>query len=105
MASVLLEIRRRARWVVPQLLAVGLVAYFLFHLVQGDRGIRAYLQLTEELDRAERAAALLGEQVARERVRVERLSSGSLDLDLLEERAHLALGYLRSEEYVIFTDR
>ena len=99
------EIRRNLRWIVPQILGLGLVVYFVFHLVQGDRGIRAYVQLSSELEQAEIAAAAFAAEVARERALVQRLSSGSLDLDLLEERAQAVLGYLRTEEYVIFLDR
>ena len=105
MLQVLREIRRRARWVLPQLLGLGLVAYFCFHLVQGERGIFAYLQLTSELDAAEVASAALAAELAEEQGRVARLSNGSLDPDLLEERAHALVGYLRGDEYVIFLDR
>lgn len=104
MLQVMREIRRRARWVFPQLLGLGLVVYFCFHLVQGDRGIFAYLQLTAELDAAEAVAATLDAELAKESERVARLSSGSLDRDMLEERAHALIGYVRADEYVIFLD-
>ncbi len=104
MSPLLQDIRRRARWVLPQLLGLGLVAYFCFHLVQGDRGVFAYLQLTAELEAAETTAAALAAEVAHEEQRVARLSSASLDPDMLEERAHALIGYLRADEYVIFLD-
>jgi cell division protein FtsB len=101
MPSLATEVRRRLRWVVPQVLALGLVAYFGYHLLQGDRGLRAYLRLGDEIAAARVTAAVLQEERAVESMRVKSLSAGSLDPDLLEERAQRVLGYLRAEERVI----
>lgn len=105
MASLVIEIRRRARWVLPQLFALGLLAYFCFHLVQGDRGIRTYLRLQEELAEAHATRAVLTTQVAEAKAQVAQLSSGSLDLDRLEEQAQGVISYYSPGNYVIFLDR
>src|SRR5690606_26534749 len=96
--------RRRARWVIPQLLGLGLVAYFSFHLVQGDRGIRTYLQLQEDLAEARVTAAALSAEVAQARAQVAQLSSSSLDLDRLEEQAQGVISYFAPGDYVIFLE-
>ena len=101
MPSLATEVRRRLRWVVPQLLAFGLVAYFGYHLLQGDRGLRAYLRLEDQIAEARVDAAVLHGAVETEARRVKALSSGSLDPDLLEERAQAVLGYLNPDERVI----
>jgi cell division protein FtsB len=105
MASLVTEIRRRARWVIPQLLGIGLVAYFCFHLLQGDRGLRTYLRLQEDLAAAEATAARLTLEVAAARAQVAQLSSGSLDLDRLEEQAQAVISYFRPGDYVIFIEQ
>lgn len=102
MMNLMIEIRKRARWVIPQILGLCLVAYFAYHLVQGDRGIRTYLKLTEELTAAQATAAEVSATLERERARVGGLSAASLDPDLLEERAHIVLNHVRPDEYVIF---
>ncbi len=101
MPSLATEVRRRLRWVIPQLLAFGLVAYFGYHLLQGDRGLRAYLRLEDQIAEARVSAAVLHEEVETAERRVKALSSGSLDPDLLEERAQAVLGYLRPDERVV----
>ena len=105
MASLATELRRRARWVIPQLLGLGLVAYFCFHLLQGDRGLRTYLRLQEELASAQATADTLSGEVAAARSQVAQLSSGSLDLDRLEEQAQGVISYFRPGDYVIFIER
>ncbi len=105
MASLVTEVRRRARWVLPQLFGLGLVTYFCFHLVQGDRGLRTYLLLQDELAEAHATSAQLSAQVAEAKAQVAQLSSGSLDLDRLEEQAQGVISYFRPGDYVIFLDR
>jgi len=101
MPSLATEVRRRLRWVVPQLLAFGLVAYFGYHLLQGDRGLRAYLRLGDEIAQARATAAVLHGELEVESRRVKALSSRSLDPDMLEERAQAVLGFLKPEDRVI----
>ncbi len=104
MSLLLKELRRRARWVFPQLFGLGLVVYFSFHLVQGDRGIRTYLQLQEDLAEARATSATLSAEVAYARAQVAQLSSGSLDLDRLEEQAQGVISYFGPGNYVIFLE-
>jgi cell division protein FtsB len=96
--AVLREIRKRARQVAPQALLACLVAYFLYHAVQGDRGILAWLRLERDLTQSR----VLESQLGRERGRLERqvglLPPDSLDPDLLGERARVLLNYGHAEE-------
>ena len=96
--AVLREIRRRARQVAPQALLACLAAYFLYHAVQGDRGILAMVRL--ERDLADSRA--LENKLAGDRAHLERqvglLRPDNLDPDLLEERARVLLNYGHEEE-------
>src|SRR5260221_11391613 len=47
--SIAYEIRRRARLIVGPVLGISLCAYFAYHLVQGDRGLTAWLRLTQQV--------------------------------------------------------
>ncbi|HVA13416.1 MAG TPA: septum formation initiator family protein, partial [Stellaceae bacterium] len=50
--QVLDAIRQRARVIIGPILGISLVVYFAYHLVQGDRGLIAWLRLTHEIDAA-----------------------------------------------------
>ncbi|MGM0560624.1 MAG: FtsB family cell division protein [Pseudomonadota bacterium] len=100
--AVLNEIRDRIRQVAPQVLAACVVVYFVFHAIQGDRGLLAYLQLTQQLEETEAVAQDLSERRTAWEHKVSLLKPGSLDPDMLEERARSVLNYLRDDEVVIY---
>ncbi len=96
------EIKRRARDVVGPVLGFCIVGYFAYHSVEGDRGLTAFVRLSERIAEAQgQLGELRGERLAMER-RVKHLRADSLDADLLEERARIILNYGRSDEIVIF---
>lgn len=96
------EIRRRARAVVAPTLAVVVVGYFALHALQGDRGILAWVQLSQKVNIAEGERARLEVELRRLEARTRSLSSETLDPDLLEERVRLMTGLGRPDEFVIF---
>ena len=92
--------RRLARLWGPGL-ALFLVVYFSYHLVQGDRGLIARDRLVAEVDTA---TVVLGDlQVERTRLEhlVDRLGPDAIDPDLLDERARAMLGWAHPNELVI----
>src|SRR5258707_8626338 len=46
---VLREMRRRAKVLLPPVLGLALTGYFAYHLVEGDRGLRAWVRVAQEL--------------------------------------------------------
>jgi cell division protein FtsB len=95
------ELRKRARYIAAPVLGACLMGYFCYHLVQGERGLIAWLHLTNEIrDAKQQAAAVHEEREALER-RVSHLRTESLDLDLLDERARATLNVARPDEVVI----
>ncbi|TDQ81428.1 cell division protein FtsB [Dongia mobilis] len=99
------EIKRRLRQVALPLLGACLTAYFVYHAVHGDRGIYAWLRINQELKAANaEAQALKDERLALER-RITLLSSTSLDLDMLEERARVMLNFAHPDDLIIFLDQ
>ena len=78
-------------------------AYFGYHLMNGDRGVLALLQLRQEVARAE---AILAETEATRRIwehRVAGLRKQSLDPDMIDERARALLHVAWPDDIVIFT--
>lgn len=95
------DIRQRARKVAGPVLGALVVAYFVYGTVQGDRGLVAYLSLSQEMTRATASLdALRATRGGLER-RVALLRPESLDLDLLEERARIVLDYVDPEDFII----
>ena len=97
---------RRSRLVsfVRRAALVAVVGYVAFHLLRGDFAPSALLEQNRELAEAERTVAELQVRHDRLQDRVMRLSRDSLDLDLLEERVRVMLGWARPGEYVFVVD-
>lgn len=96
------DTRRRARLVIGPVLAVSLAGYFAYHLVEGDRGLLAWLRQTQQIQvaKAELAAAEAERQALDRRVAL--LRPDHLDPDMLDERARSALNLVAPDERVIF---
>src|SRR5258708_33288046 len=66
--SIAYEIRRRARLIVGPVRGISLCASFAYHLVQGDRGLTAWLRLTQQVrDARTTLAAVEAERLTLER--------------------------------------
>lgn len=82
-------------------ISLGLFAYFLYHLMHGDRGYFALKGVEEKLKQTQ----ALYDQKLKERTelenRVKMLRPKSIDEDLLDERARAVLGFVHPSEKVI----
>lgn len=86
-------------------LSFGLFFYFAYHLAHGDRGYFALKGLEKKLAAAEaKYESKLAERVALEN-RVRLLRPDSLDLDMLDERARVVLGFVKPNEIVVVSSR
>ena len=100
--KVLTELRLRSRHIIGPIIGVCLIVYFVYHAVQGDRGLIAFWQLSKQVTKAENTRSILSHKRVELQNRVALLNPYSLNGDMLEERARLMLGYSRSDEIVIF---
>ena len=98
---VLREMRRRAKVLVPPVLGLALTGYFAYHLVEGDRGLRAWVQLTQELRVAkENLSAVAADRAALEH-RVSHMRADHVDPDLLDAQVRRTLDVVSPGEIVI----
>lgn len=96
------EIRRRLPLVVWPLLAISLMAYFGYHLVEGERGLKAWARLTRQISAAKATLAQLeGERHGLEHD-VALLRPEHIDRDMLDERVRAILNLAAPDEVVIF---
>ncbi|AIL13040.1 hypothetical protein IM40_05215 [Candidatus Paracaedimonas acanthamoebae] len=80
------------------------IAYFSYHLIQGNRGICAWQILENQLFKAQERLSLLKHQEIILENRVKLLRPGSICSDLLAERAKDVLGYVHPHEVVVHTN-
>ena len=95
------EFRARARYVLGPVMGVCIVGYFVYHVIHGDRGLIAWLQLSQKLETARLKVAETRIQRKILEHRVSLLHPGSLDRDMLDERARVMLNYGHAEDIVI----
>lgn len=82
------------------LLLATTIFYFSYHMVSGEKGILAMINLTQQINSAEMEANKI--RIEREEIehRVNMMSPKSLDADLLDEQARHMLGYKGKGEVV-----
>ena len=102
--SVFLSLPAKFKNLMWQIAIVAVCIYFGFYTVNGDRGLLHYMYLSKEIDYAKQVAHKYHqERIALEK-KVHLLSSESLDLDLLDERAKSVLNLIRDDEFVIIDE-
>jgi cell division protein FtsB len=94
---------KAGRAAVGPFLAIALIIYFGFNLVQGDHGLRAWLRREHEVKAAQARLDATAAELAAIRHRTDLLMGNHLDPDLLDERARAALNVVGPDEIVIFT--
>jgi cell division protein FtsB len=98
---VLRELRRRARFVLGPVVGMALTGYFTYHLVEGDRGLLAWLSLTREIRLATANLEAVRAGRAAVDLKVSNLRPDHLDPDLLDERIRATLNLVSPDDIVI----
>ena len=98
---VLREMRRRARVLVAPVCGLALTGYFAYHLVEGDRGLRAWLRITQELRVAKQSLATFAAERAGLEHRVSHMRPDHVDPDLLDAQVRKTLDVVVPNEIVI----
>jgi cell division protein FtsB len=99
------DIKRRLAQVIWPMAGACMAGYFVYHAVEGDRGILAWMQVNQQIKTAQAELDDSDSQRTAMEQRVALLSNSSLDLDMLEERARVMLNYAHPDDLVIFVNR
>lgn len=86
--------------ILPTLAFILLLGYFTYHVVSGDRGLFALIELSKKVDDSKSELDVVNAERLDLEHRVSLLRDESLDLDLLDEQARRLLGYVAPEETV-----
>jgi cell division protein FtsB len=102
--AILRELGRRAPGILPPVLGALIFSYFAYHAVEGDRGLRSWMKLRQEIAAARTSEAELAAERATLERRVALLRPDSLDRDMIEVRARAVLNLAHPDERVIFLE-
>ena len=99
--SVLRALRRRVHFIIGPIVGIALTGYFAYHLVEGDRGFKAWLRLNREIRTATANLEAVRAQRAALDLRVSNLRPEHVDPDLLDERIRATLNLVSPDDVVI----
>jgi cell division protein FtsB len=99
--TVLRELPKRARFVVGPALGVALTGYFVYHLIEGDHGLLAWVRLTREIREENARLDEVRAQRAALDLKVSNLRPEHIDPDLLDEQVRATLNLVAPNEIVI----
>jgi len=99
--SIVRAMRRRAHVVVDPILGIALTGYFAYHLVEGERGFKAWLRLNGEIRTATANLEAVRAQRAALEVKVSNLRPEHVDPDLLDERIRATLNLVSPDDIVL----
>ncbi len=98
------NINHRFRSLAGPLMVAGVLAYFGYHAIQGERGVLTWLQLSNRIEGTRLALAESRDKESRLERRVGLLRHDNLDPDMLDERARVVLNLAAPGEIVIFIE-
>ena len=96
------RIRRGVKQVAGASLGCLMLIYFLFHTVNGERGLFSWLHLKQQILQAETLAAELSQEKSKWENRTKRLCCENIDKDLLDEQARAVAGLGNRDEFVFY---
>lgn len=83
-------------------LFVGGISYFVYHAITGNRGLLAFITLSQQIEQKSEELAVIRVERLNLEHRVTLMRPNSLDLDLVDEQARRLLGYAAPTEKVVF---
>lgn len=99
------DLRRRAKRYTVQSIILCLVLYFLYHLIQGGRGVMTLRALEGSFEKANSQLSDIKGKHDKLAHRVDLMKPGSICPDLLEEQAKNVLGYAHHNEKIVLDEK
>lgn len=93
--------QRLSQKAVAPFMVLSVMGYFIYHSIQGERGLLAWFKLQERFHMVE--SQLRGVTFAREELeeKVQALRPESINRDLLDQQVRQKLGYTHPDDVVI----
>lgn len=97
----LIDKRYLVRQNLVAVIGICLSLYFTYHLIAGERSVLRLVSLDRQVEAQHATLANLTAERETLEKRVVMMRPGSIDRDLLEERARLILGYTGENEQIL----
>ena len=94
------NLQRLSQKALSPFLALSIMGYFIYHSIQGDRGILAWAQLQQRLEHTQSQLKEFITERQNLEEKVQALGS-QINRDLLDQQVRLQLGYTHPDEVVI----
>ncbi len=95
------NLHRLSQKALAPFIVLSVMGYFIYHSLQGDRGILAWMQLQERLLHIQNQLQELTHVRQELEDKVRDLRPESINRDLLDQQVRLQLGYMRPDEILI----
>lgn len=95
------EFSKRFQQVVGPIISITLLGYFIYHIIQGERGLLSWMRLKQKIQTLEQKLTKVQDEQSLIEQRVYLLRPDSLDRDMLEEQARKVLNYAQKDELII----
>lgn len=95
------EMRRHARVLIAPVLGIAATGYFIYHGIEGDRGVGAWVRINHELRIAQDNLDAVTKQREAIEHRVRDMRPDHVDPDLLDEQIRKTLDMAQPNEIVI----
>lgn len=96
-----IEFSRKLQQIVGPIIAITLLGYFVYHIIQGERGFLSWMRLKQKIATLEHKLEQVKDEQSALEQRVYLMRPDSLDPDMLEEQARKYLNYGDKEEITI----
>ena len=97
-----MDLTGRLNQILGPLIALLIMIYFDYHIVQGERGLFSWMRLRQKIAESEHHLSVIQSEKETLERQVYLLRPDSLDQDLLEERARKILNWGYPGEVVIY---
>jgi cell division protein FtsB len=97
-----MDLTGRLNHILGPLIALLVMLYFGYHIVQGERGLFSWMRLRQKITESEHHLAVIQSEKETLERQVYLLRPDSLDQDMLEERARKILNWGYPGEVVIY---
>ena len=95
------ELRRRGRYFIGPLLGITFTAYFVYHTIEGDRGLLAAREITQQLHAANEQLQTVQSERDALAHKVAGLNPNHVDPDLLDQQIRQQLELVAPDEIVV----
>ena len=97
-----MDLTGRLNQILGPLIALLIMIYFGYHIVQGERGLFSWMRLRQKIAESEHHLSVIQSEKETLERQVYLLRPDSLDQDMLEERARKILNWGHPGEVVIY---